>query len=98
MKKDKAFIDFLSELRKRERGGETEYFYYGWTKEAELQKRFPEIQKNEKEINEYNAFFSNEDNEFNCDDCPENRNMKNCNFPCGQQLCWVTCHLREIKW
>lgn len=43
---------------------------------------------------EYIEFMYNEDNEYNCDNCPENHNFSSWgdNLPCGQQNCWVTCH------
>ena len=41
----------------------------------------------------------NPENEYNCDECPENKDFDDWEgkYPCGQQNCWVTCHCREIK-
>lgn len=52
---------------------------------------------NEKEI-AYISFMCCEDNEFNCDECPENigRPVRQGEYPCGQQNCWVTIHLDRI--
>lgn len=44
---------------------------------------------------EYCKFMYDEKNEFNCDCCPENRDMESGSsrvHPCGQQNCWVTIH------
>lgn len=46
---------------------------------------------------EYVDWINNPGNEFNCSECPENIDYvsaDNC-YPCGQQNCWVTCHIRE---
>lgn len=44
-------------------------------------------------IDEYKQFMYDERNEYCCESCPENRGFdNNCNHPCGQQNCWVTCH------
>lgn len=49
---------------------------------------------------EYLEFMTNPDNEFNCEDCPENvghdGNGFDYRYPCNQQNCWVTCHIRQI--
>lgn len=46
---------------------------------------------------EHRAFITNPDNEYNCEHCPENRNMDchycNGNHPCGQPHCWVSVHI-----
>jgi len=42
----------------------------------------------------YVTFMCNKDNEFNCQNCPEN-NGSTGKLPCGQQNCWVTCHCKE---
>lgn len=47
----------------------------------------------EREIKEYKEFMSNICNEYNCNECPQNRGDNN-GLPCGQQNCWVTCHCR----
>lgn len=41
---------------------------------------------------EYRRFMIDEENEYNCDLCPENHNFQYSNrtpLPCGQQHCWV---------
>ena len=50
--------------------------------------------------NDYMAFMFNEENEFNCENCPDNRGFSTWggNFPCGQQNCWVTCHNQYSEW
>ena len=48
----------------------------------------------------YVNFMYNEGNEFNCDECPENRGFDDWQdrYPCGQWNCWVTCHCkRELE-
>lgn len=48
---------------------------------------------------EYVNFMYNEDNEYNCTECPENdpdRVFGSGRLPCGQQNCWVTCHCRHL--
>lgn len=44
--------------------------------------------------NEYRKFMCNMNNEYNCSECPENKELDNHNdkLSCGQQNCWVTCH------
>jgi len=46
---------------------------------------------------EYVEFMYNAANEFKCESCPENRGFSawGGNFPCGQQNCWVTCHVAQ---
>lgn len=43
---------------------------------------------------EYKKFMYNPDDEFKCEECPENQGMDNWQdrHPCGQWNCWVTCH------
>ena len=48
----------------------------------------------EQEIKEYKEFMYNEDNICNCEDCPENNEMRG-KYPCGQQSCWVACHCQN---
>lgn len=45
----------------------------------------------------YISFMYNEDNEFNCHECPENRGFDDWQdrYPCGQWNCWVTCHCKR---
>lgn len=52
----------------------------------------------EEERKKYVEFMYNPENEFNCDECPENKDFDDWEgkYPCGQQNCWVTCHCREI--
>jgi hypothetical protein len=49
----------------------------------------------EQERQDYIEFMCNEENEYNCDECPENKGCANCFNPCGQQNCWVTCHCKS---
>jgi len=48
---------------------------------------------------EYMQFMCNPDNEFKCDSCPENcghdGNGFDYRYPCNQQNCWVTMHIRR---
>lgn len=44
---------------------------------------------------EYSDFMYNKDNVRNCDYCPMNYSFKS-SLPCGQQNCWVVCHVRRI--
>lgn len=46
------------------------------------------------EVKEYIEFMCNQENEYMCDACPENRDFDNWQgiLPCGQQNCWVKCH------
>lgn len=48
---------------------------------------------------DYVKFMSDPDNEFNCEQCPENRghdgNGFDYRYPCDRQNCWVTCHIRS---
>ena len=45
---------------------------------------------------EYCKFMYNPDNEMNCGNCPENKDMDgNGRLPCGQYNCWVTCHCKR---
>lgn len=48
---------------------------------------------------EYIKFMYNRANEYNCDECPENRDFDDWEgkLPCGQQNCWVTCHCRQVE-
>lgn len=51
-----------------------------------------------REVEEYKAFMYNAKNEHNCKECPMNEGHNNAetNYkPCGQQICWVTCHCKE---
>lgn len=51
-----------------------------------------------KKEKKYVEFMYNPENEYNCDECPENKDFDDWEgkYPCGQQNCWVTCHCREI--
>ena len=46
---------------------------------------------------EYSKFMYDEANEFNCDECPENKGFDDWQdrYPCGQWNCWVPCHCRQ---
>lgn len=48
---------------------------------------------------EYLEFMFNADNVENCDNCPENNGFDNWQNrkPCGQQNCWVACHINSEK-
>lgn len=52
----------------------------------------------EEDRKKYVKFMYDSKNEYNCDECPENKNFDDWEgkHPCGQQNCWVTCHCREI--
>lgn len=52
----------------------------------------------EEERKKYVEFMYNPENEYNCDECPENKDFDDWEgkYPCGQQNCLVTCHCREI--
>lgn len=47
------------------------------------------------ENKEYKDFMWNPKNKFNCKECPENRNDCWSKYPCGQQNCWVVCHIKS---
>lgn len=47
--------------------------------------------EHENYVKEYKKFMSNIENEYNCEECPENNGFRG-KLPCGQQNCWVTCH------
>ncbi len=51
-----------------------------------------------KDAKEYVEFMYNESNEYNCSECPENREYDGFQhrLPCGQQHCWVTAHCRKL--
>ena len=52
----------------------------------------------EKEVRTYLEFMSNADNVMKCGSCPENRGDHSDierRLPCGQQNCWVSCHIRQ---
>lgn len=49
----------------------------------------------EQERKEYIEFMNDAENICNCADCPENNEMDNSKYPCGQQNCWVACHCQE---
>lgn len=46
----------------------------------------------EEERKKYVEFMYNPENEYNCDECPENKDFDDWEgkYPCGQQNCWVT--------
>lgn len=44
---------------------------------------------------EYMDFMWDRENEYNCKECPENRNNSRRKYPCGQQNCWVVCHTKS---
>lgn len=46
-------------------------------------------------IMSYNEFMYNEENIYNCECCPENKNFNSRRFPCGQQNCWVKVHCED---
>ena len=49
------------------------------------------------ERNKYIEFMYDYKNEYNCENCPENRDdFPHDKLPCGQQNCWVTCHCKEM--
>ena len=58
---------------------------------------FREVNIMDKNLNEYVAFMTNPLNAHNCKDCPENYGFSSWggNYPCGQQNCWVTCHIKK---
>lgn len=44
----------------------------------------------EDEIKSYKEFMYNPNNAFNCENCPDNKDMgNNEKLPCGQWKCWV---------
>lgn len=44
-------------------------------------------------LEKYKDFMCNPKNEYNCNECPERgTNHNDYGLPCGQQICWVTCH------
>lgn len=49
------------------------------------------------ERKKYINFMYDSDNEYRCEDCPENRGIDNWEgkLACGQQNCWVTCHCQQ---
>ena len=49
------------------------------------------------EREKYIRFMYDPNNEYCCDDCPENREFDDWEgkLPCGQQCCWVTCHCQQ---
>lgn len=51
------------------------------------------------ERNNYVEFMYNPENEHNCNECPENKGFDSWEgkLPCGQQNCWVTCHIRTLE-
>lgn len=49
------------------------------------------------EIKAYQDFMWNAENAYNCKECPENVGHDGSRFPCGQQNCWVVCHVRREK-
>ncbi len=49
--------------------------------------------KNENPVQSYKDFMWNEQNEFNCSECPENLSGKY--RGCGQQHCWVAVHQKS---
>lgn len=48
---------------------------------------------------EYIDFMGSRENSHNCDECPENKGFDSWEgkLPCGQQNCWVTCHVRMLE-
>ena len=53
---------------------------------------------NEQRIEYIREWLNNPENELNCTECPENREQSSWGgcLPCGQQHCWVSCHIRKI--
>lgn len=55
------------------------------------------MNNNDITVEEYLKFMTNEDNLYNCKNCPENVNANERTNsyvqPCGQQCCWVAAHL-----
>lgn len=50
------------------------------------------------ERNKYIEFMYDYKNEYNCENCPENRgDFPHDKLPCGQQNCWVTCHCKGMQ-
>ena len=47
----------------------------------------------------YIRFMTDPCNEYNCDECMENRGQTwpEHILPCGQQVCWVTSHCKNEK-
>lgn len=48
---------------------------------------------------EFIKFISDPDNIVNCDECPmkqENSSWE-MSYPCGQQHCWVSLHIQNMK-
>lgn len=52
---------------------------------------------NREELSKYIEFMCNPENEYACDECPENIGSSSWQnrLPCGQQHCWVTMHCKE---
>ena len=49
-------------------------------------------------VKEYKGFMYNEENAYNCDNCPENIGDKDETvFPCGQYHCWVVRHCSRCE-
>lgn len=50
-------------------------------------------------LDDYLAFMYNPENEYHCSECVENYGATGIGqLPCGQQNCWVTCHVRQQEW
>ena len=52
---------------------------------------------NNEQVKAYLQFMYNRNNEYKCEDCPENVGFDSwqAKLPCGQQNCWVTCHCKD---
>lgn len=47
---------------------------------------------------EYRDFMWNPENVGNCAECPENHgDQRDPRHPCGQQNCWVVCHIKADR-
>lgn len=62
--------------------------YSVWTENDVIGKNFTQL--------EYNKFMYSRKNIHNCDNCPENWGEGG-SLPCGQQKCWVECHIETLE-
>ena len=81
------------DFREREFISKTEAKKLGY--KERIQKKGNDMSEKTKEVKCFD--FNDVNNEFNCDECPENighdGNGFDHRYPCNQQNCWVTCHL-----
>lgn len=56
-------------------------------------------QMSQVEFQEYLKFMTDPENIGNCDECPENQDFDawQNRKPCGQQNCWVACHVKAMR-